>query len=346
MTPLQKKRIKKILFGLLIAGGSAGLIYLIIYLSNSNKKSVETINNRDIGETCTDANECVSKNCVSGLCTKNQDVPAENTDVGRKTDVGGECTESNDCNTANCISNKCEPSTVGAPCAKDSDCNTASCLSGLCQVAIVGGKCKFPNECVSANCVSGKCELAKKGGPCAKPGDCATGNCVSGICDVAIVGGPCKISQECLSKNCVSDKCAPAKTGGPCQLASDCQSENCLMSVCAEPIKQELKGPCSQSTQCFSDNCDTSKTCTAKYYLAAGPFIKAKVPVERILKLSDGSTTVYAAKDEGYIKMVSSNQTAKYYADTIITTFNESKWNTATLFKSTVFPLVYELVTN
>jgi hypothetical protein len=183
------------------------------------------------GLTCTAGNQCISGNCVDGVCCGSSQCPA-----CQACNLGGTGT--------------CTPvaANTPAPASFCADEGAASCgTNGKCDGA--GGCQKYADgtSCSQAACPAGGATLTKagtcQGGSCSKPTqgcapyfcngvadcqatcngdtDCATTHyctAVGGTCVPKLANGKdCKAGGQCMSGSCVDDVCCSTPTCGNCQ---------------------------------------------------------------------------------------------------------------------------------
>jgi len=185
------------------------------------------------GQICSLSSECLSNNCLSGICEKScsQD---SNCSIGDtcsggvcKSSEGDYCISNNQCQSNNCANNRCA-SSVLLGCTTDADCPSGTCRN---------------NECVSGAVPSIT--------SCSSNSDCSVNQtCDSGACKKTTAQG-CSISSECLSNNCVSGNCSRS-----CNRDSDCSNNyDCSSGMCKAPDNSA----CITNNQCQGGNCTNSK---------------------------------------------------------------------------------------
>jgi hypothetical protein len=114
------------------------------------------------GNKCVHNSECVTNNCVGGVCTCN----------GKRPDSGvfGPCLSSTDC----CNPNGATPSTVGS---YDYECwpNTNMCYIAPASSTNQNAYCQYDSECITGYCDAGACNcgLSTNSG-CAVTADCCS----------------------------------------------------------------------------------------------------------------------------------------------------------------------------
>ena len=180
------------------------------------------------GAACTAGHDCLSGNCVDGVCCDNACsglcVSCRGTETGRQTD--GTCADVVDGTDPE---NEC---TVGA---------TACGLDGFCGQ----GRCRFApatTTCAAAKCVNATGNTSATFTPAAKCD--AQGGCT------AATSRPCAGSVTCLS----SQECRPST----CSADADCLGGfYCAAGTCT--AKKVVGGACSAADQCTNGFCgDTS----------------------------------------------------------------------------------------
>jgi hypothetical protein len=174
---------------------------------------------KQIGGTCSCADECASGFCVDGLCCNNA--------------CAGLCRA---CNVPT-SPGLCAPIPAGASPVVPGQCAAepiASCgLDGTCDGA--GGCRRFPDGTV---CVPGKCQgalvtgaMVCVGGAC-KAGpttSCSpyTCNATTGRCYSA-----CVSAAQCDARECENKMCGKKPLGAACASAAECSSGSCADGVC------------------------------------------------------------------------------------------------------------------
>lgn len=146
------------------------------------------------GSICADGGDCVSGNCVGGLCCNES--------------CGGACEA---CDTADhlglclpvapgqphascqgtsvCgVSGACAKPT-GEPCAQDGECASNLCNGSpaVCAACTVSTDCEGDAACVEGGCFA----KVDKGAPCLGAEGCTTGFCVDGVCCESACNGLC-----------------------------------------------------------------------------------------------------------------------------------------------------------
>ncbi|MBW1808126.1 MAG: hypothetical protein JRJ87_07995 [Deltaproteobacteria bacterium] len=187
---------------------------------------------KDLGQACSLANECLSLNCVDGVCC-NTNCPM----LCQACDVAG-------------LLGTCSPVT-GAPHGTRPDCaSDGTACGGFCNGVHFSG-CTYPGaetQCRAPSCTGG---LAVLEGFCEGSGAC-----------------PSEQTQACAPYDCVGDHCGGCLTDGDCpdgnfcnggvclpkyDLGQDCSAANqCIGNVCVDNVC--CNGPC--SGQC--EACDVA----------------------------------------------------------------------------------------
>jgi hypothetical protein len=145
---------------------------------------------------CDADSDCASQNCVDGVCTAPNCLPAAcELDRACACDLGSACGLSGhfgDCASGNCSGGFCAMAMYLMECVGDGDCITGSCGGGTCGLPACSPNCQQGAGCgVDADCTSGLCALGTcvacsptcaEGAACSANADCASGTCTNGVC--------------------------------------------------------------------------------------------------------------------------------------------------------------------
>jgi hypothetical protein len=242
------------------------------------------------GQTCTAGGECVSTNCVDGVCCDSA--------------CAGTCTACNVSGSVGTCANLPSGQTDTYPanaCVAPYACDGG----GACK-KVLGTACAGSGECLSNNCADGvccnsvctgtclACNLAGNVGTCTNipawstdnnpAGTCVSPNACdgSGICKKTN-GVACGANGECLSNNCVDGVCCSSActtacyscslTGsvGTCTAIPAGQTDTNPTNACVAPnacdgggnCKKTLGQTCSVNGDCLSTNCVDSVCCNS-----------------------------------------------------------------------------------
>ena len=121
-----------------------------------------------LGESCTSSTDCISNNCVSGVCTSAN--CNDNSKNGDETDV-------------DCGGSLCGPCDVGESCDYNVDCTTNYCNNeSICEETSCTDSVKNGGE-TDVDC-GGPCDPCINGNTCNYNTDCVSGYCESGTCKI------------------------------------------------------------------------------------------------------------------------------------------------------------------
>ncbi len=238
------------------------------------------------GAACTLGAECVSGNCVDGVCCSSAcggTCKACNvagsigtcTNISAGQDPANECAGTQVCDGAGlCVKAN------GDPCATATECLSGSCVDGVCCNSACSGTCKAcnvsgsvgtcsnvpantdpANECAGAtNCNgAGACSLLPQGSLCSAGTDCASGNCVDGFCCDTACAGTC---QACSAAKSGS----PSGTCGNIPLNTDPDNECLGMQTCSGAgacVKLVQGSTCTVATDCQTGFCVDGYCCNS-----------------------------------------------------------------------------------
>jgi hypothetical protein len=178
------------------------------------------------GATCGVAKECVSANCVDGVCCST-----------------ASCGTCQSCSAENGTCANLANNTADARCPASTGCgNTGFCVNGACEQQPTTRSCGTAASCNGAT--------RQPPSFCSGTGTCnqtSTMDCGPYLCGT---GNACKTScagdSDCVSGNyCAGTSCAPKKgLGASCSLGDECISANCVDGVC-----------------CSTNGCSTCQAC-------------------------------------------------------------------------------------
>jgi MYXO-CTERM domain-containing protein len=174
-----------------------------------------------------DGNECITRNCIDGVCCNTACGGTCDTCVGSSPGTcaptfgptrGRSCPGSAPCVSSCTGGDNCSPST--AACGGGT-CNPAT-ETALPTVYCSGGSCPSPTPIACAPFTCNSTNTACKN-TCAVDGDCSSGNfCSGGTCVSQLPpGSPCTLKNQCLSGFCVDGVCcstACTEQCGSCSL--------------------------------------------------------------------------------------------------------------------------------
>ena len=209
------------------------------------------------GRTCGGGTECVSTNCIDGVCCNNTcatlcmacnvtgslgtctAVPV-GTDDGTCTGATQSCNGSNNCDFEN-----------GQPCAANTACLSNFCVDGVCCNSACGAACQ---GCGVAGSI-GTCTNLPAGTTDTAPTNLCVGSSQCdgmGVCK-KVNGATCTMANQCLSGNCVDGVCCDTAC------TADCKACNlaATMGTCSNVAMGNDDGACSGTTM----SCDGMGTC-------------------------------------------------------------------------------------
>jgi hypothetical protein len=199
------------------------------------------------GQACTAGNECLSNNCIDGVCCN--------------VACGGACEA---CNITGKVGT-CTPLAKGSA-GKGCGSFTCSGTSGACATT-----CTTDVDCAgSAYCEGGTCKPAQAvGAVCARDRQCTGGRCSDGVCCGAPCDGPCDVCSKALGATAdgtctnLPATAAPAGCGGfacsgtsgacatSCTVDADCAATAwCNSGSCV--VKKAQGQSCDRTAQCSS----------------------------------------------------------------------------------------------
>jgi hypothetical protein len=244
------------------------------------------------GTACTTGSECVSGNCVDGVCCntacnalcqactalkKGSGADGTCSNIAALTDPDDECPGSQACNG----SGSCKSAT-GDPCVLGTECSSGQCVDGVCCNTSCTATCNActalkkgsgpdgvcgtiaagtdpDNECFGSISCSGasSCALLANGTTCAAGGECSSGQCVDGVC--------CNSACNNLCQACSAVK-KGSGTDGTCgaiaaNLDPDDECAGVLACNGSSLCKLPLAEPCLVNTDCISNACVDGVCC-------------------------------------------------------------------------------------
>ena len=219
------------------------------------------------GKVCDGASKCVecvdAAACASGVCDKNNCIPASCTDKvknEKETDV-------------DCGGTDCNPCAAGKVCVSGTDCVDTICTAGLCAAATCSDAAKNGVE-TDVDCGGGTCVTCGPDLGCKLDGDCTGGKCSGTQCLPTCtdkVKSPGETDIDCGGPTC--DGCDDAKV---CAVGTDCKSKICTAGACAVPSCTDLLqngtesdvdcggscGPCNATQMCTKGADCATGVCT------------------------------------------------------------------------------------
>lgn len=175
------------------------------------------------GEPCTANAECISNECIPGICGDGRTCFTDGDCRGTCTFDPIPCSNDADCSG---VASRCE--LADNPCSSNLECGLSHCVSNPSQIC---GTFEFPN--CPAYC-------SKSGKPCNMPSDCGK------VCEGDPGFTPCNSNADCAGtcllgrgscqgdENCPQgDICIPTPcvAEGTCE-ADECRADRCVSSVC------------------------------------------------------------------------------------------------------------------
>jgi hypothetical protein len=170
------------------------------------------------GQSCSEAGECESTQCVDGVCCESS--------------CQGSCRSC----ALPASPGRCVNVATGAPDPRGTcvDEGNASCgHDGVCDG---GGACrKYPvgTECGSATCNQGSATAAST---CNQAGQCVappSHTCSPYVCNGSVCFAGCTKDADCVAGNfCVNGSCGKKPNGAECSAGGECESGGCAQGVC------------------------------------------------------------------------------------------------------------------
>ncbi len=246
------------------------------------------------GEACTLGTDCVSNNCVDGVCCNTTCTGACNACTAAKKGSGpdgvcnvigvgldpdNECFAGYSCNGAGA----CALAANGAACAANAECSSNFCVDGVCCNSACGSLCQActavkknsgadgtcgnipaandPDaECPGATLCSGSatCTLFANGAACTINSECTTGNCVDGVCCNNACTGTCNACTAAKKGSGANGTCGVIATNtdpdNECPGATSCDATQ-MCGLFANGFT------CTLDTECGSGNCVDGVCC-------------------------------------------------------------------------------------
>ena len=232
----------------------------------------------DLGDDCTDGNECASGFCngdVCSECTGDNDCAGGGTCVddtggvgyfvceGGLGDLGDACTDGSECASGFCNGNVC------SECEDNNDCGAAeACVDDtggvgyfVCESTLLdlGDACTDGSECTSGFCNGDVCSGCEGDSDCAGGGTCVddTGGLGYFVCEGSLgdLGDDCADGSECVSGFCNNDVCSECEMNGDCDVQQGCVFDPVGgYAICAGT--GDLGDSCDHGGQCVSSFCN------------------------------------------------------------------------------------------
>jgi hypothetical protein len=202
------------------------------------------------GTACTAANQCVSGNCVDGVCCSSL--------------CGGPCEACNESGKAG----TCTPVT-GTPRTGHPVCNGAGTTCGGTCDGTNTAFCSYPNvgKLCNGGCTAGAVERCSASGTCLAPVPCL-GNFA--CADPSTCLNTCATDGECASGfYCASGACkSTLGNGGLCSADDQCKSGHCVAGTCCAGACGAFA--CNPSGAACKTTCGTDADCNATSYCVGG----------------------------------------------------------------------------
>ncbi|MDI3291309.1 MopE-related protein [Polyangium sp. 15x6] len=234
------------------------------------------------GASCSNNAQCVSGNCVDGVCCNTTCVGtclacSLSGSVGTCTNIPANADPDSECNPGACNGLGDCQGVVATTCTQPSDCASGFCVDGYCCNEACTGACEACSGLVkgegqngtcgpikagldpASECNPGACNGAKacqsnNGASCTQNSQCASGNCVDGVCCNLACTGSC---QACNVQNNVG---TCVNIPGNQDPANECNPGSCNgLGQC----QVDLGAPCSSADQCTSGFCADGVCCNA-----------------------------------------------------------------------------------
>ncbi len=235
------------------------------------------------GCSASTAANCLSKNCVDGVCC---DVPAAQcAGTCRACNVAGKfgtcsdvpaglgddsCASDQACNAAH----QCK-ARIGVQCQTFSDCASGSCADGVCCDTACNETCKVCN----LNAKRGTCSFVPMGDEdltgvpqCTSTPDQGHFCDGNGVCTNApkAAGKSCTASGQCASRNCIDGVCCNSVCNMTCYSCNQTGSEGTCRALAAGLVDHSATLPCDGTKQfctgagaCGMDKKPNGQDCTA-----------------------------------------------------------------------------------
>ncbi len=232
------------------------------------------------GKICLAGGDCLSSNCMGGVCAPPAPTCVDGIKNGTETDVdcGGatcpKCINGKICTgSADCVSGLCSGGICAAPAPtcvdgiKNGSETDVDCGGLVCVKCGTGKICSAGSDCASGVCSGGVCAAAACNDGVKNGAETAV-DCGGGTCPKCLIGFACGVNADCLSNNCSGGICLPAAptcvdgvkngtesdvdcggatcpkcaNGKTCGAGGDCLSSNCMGGVCAPPAPTCVDG--------------------------------------------------------------------------------------------------------
>lgn len=222
----------------------------------------------DDGLSCDIGDDCLSHNCIHGVCglpTCDDEQQNQNeTDI----DCGG----------------KCDPCELGQACEADDDCGSGMCFDGACAQPSCEDGVLNQTE-TDIDCGGKSCAACLDGGACVTNLDCESEYCAEGTCapktctshdDCDVLDSTCAVGT--CDKDTFVCKAIPINGGQPCQdenlctVDTVCEAGKCgggelvdcsdLDGACTVGVCNENDGQCEAEIANEGMPCDDGDACT------------------------------------------------------------------------------------
>ena len=186
--------------------------------SSSGATSVGLCGKKRNGQTCANAGECESNQCVDGVCCESS--------------CDGAC---RNCALPNSLG-QCIEVGVNAPDPRQTclDTGAPSCgTTGLCDGSGACQKYAVGTECGPESCAAGvhtPPSTCNSSGQCVEPQSKA---CNPFVCNGKVCFAACNNDNQCVAGSfCSAASCGPKPPGAECSAATECASGFCAQGVC------------------------------------------------------------------------------------------------------------------
>jgi len=175
---------------------------------------------RKNGQPCQDASECVSGQCVDGVCCESSCTgPCQSCALpgspGQCLNVASGATDPR----KTCLDHGATACSTNGVCDGNGACQTYAPGTSCKPESCTAGKYTYPFTCDS----SGQCVTA------------GTRDCSPYVCNGSTCFDICTSDTQCVSGNhCASSSCGLKPVGANCSLATDCQTGLCAQGVCCD----------------------------------------------------------------------------------------------------------------
>jgi hypothetical protein len=253
---------------------------VVTEFTNNSVRIVRSIkpSERLPGQSCRIGTQCLSGNCVDGVCCATVscpndmrcNIPGQEGVCAPRGPNGARCGSADHCISNSCVDGFCcaqlscpafqycntgqcgPPAPNGVPCELGEHCNSGFCVDGYC--------CSSP-QCPSTQACNipgfeGQClERLPEGNPCQSPQQCLSGFCVDGACcrfDSCPLDQSCNVSPF---QGVCTDRPPPTPTPTPTATAT------LTFTPSATPTPQPAGATCTDGTQCTSSFCVNGICC-------------------------------------------------------------------------------------